>query len=229
MGIKSLSALNRSVQVTLSLTILLSFLIKEYIKIKVINNNDNKIPGTNPAINSFGIELLVRNPYTIKLIEGGIKIPNVPPAAIVPANRPGLYPYFSLCGIATVVMVAAVATEEPEIDEKIAEDAIFACNNPPGNQESHFCKAKYIFFAIPEWRSISPKSTKNGMESSRKSVLALQVTSPIDSKMGKSDRKYPTNIPTPAMVEATGTDKNNKQSSTITDIKTKIMTDPLKH
>ncbi len=50
-------------------------------------------------------------------------------------------------------MVAAVATEEPEVAANSAEVPILACKRPPGSQESHLFKALYVFSAIPARRN----------------------------------------------------------------------------
>jgi hypothetical protein len=42
-------------------------------------------PGTMPAMNSFDTEVSVKVPYTIMAIDGGIRMPSVPPAANEPA------------------------------------------------------------------------------------------------------------------------------------------------
>ena len=50
----------------------------------------SRTPGIMPARYSFGTEVLVSTASTIMLIEGGIRIPSVPPAASVPRNRRSL-------------------------------------------------------------------------------------------------------------------------------------------
>ncbi len=40
----------------------------------------------NPARYSLGTEVLVSSPYRMKLIDGGMRMPSVPPAAMVPRN-----------------------------------------------------------------------------------------------------------------------------------------------
>jgi len=77
----------------------------------------------------------------MKLIEGGMRMPSVPPAAIVPRNSGSLYFRFSICGRATVPMVAAVATDEPEVAANMAHAPMLACISPPGSQESHWAMA----------------------------------------------------------------------------------------
>ena len=58
-------------------------------------------------------------------------MPSVPPAASVPvASRPE-YPCRFISGSATPVMVAAVATEEPQIAPNAAEASTEAIASPP--------------------------------------------------------------------------------------------------
>ncbi len=65
-------------------------------------------------------------------IEGGIIIPRVPPAANSPYTKCLGYPLFVISGIATVPIVAAVATDEPETAENIPHESIVAIPRPPG-------------------------------------------------------------------------------------------------
>src|SRR5690606_33244764 len=114
----------------------------------------------------------------IRLIDGGIKMPSVPPAAILPRNSDSLYPCFLISGIATVPTVAAVATLEPDVAENSALAPMLACIRPPGSQDSHKLMALYIFSAIPDRKRISPSRMNNGMATIRNSVLVDQETSP---------------------------------------------------
>jgi hypothetical protein len=51
----------------------------------------------------------------MRLIDGGIRMPSVPPAASEPRKMRWLYRFFSIRLTATVPMVAAVATLEPQV------------------------------------------------------------------------------------------------------------------
>ena len=66
----------------------------------------------------------VKRPYIMRLIDGGTKIPNVPPAANDPRNSRSLYPRASISGYATVPTVAAVATLEPELAAKMVQEPV---------------------------------------------------------------------------------------------------------
>ena len=57
---------------------------------------------------------------------------------------------------ATVPMVTAVATLEPEIAANIEHAATFECMSPPGSQETHCTSALYMRSAMPERSTISP-------------------------------------------------------------------------
>ena len=54
---------------------------KVYNKYKVASN----APGINAPRNKSNVETSRTGPITISIIDGGIRIPNVPPAVIVPA------------------------------------------------------------------------------------------------------------------------------------------------
>ena len=62
---------------------------------------------------------------------GGISTPRVDPAATDPAFRIEWYLYFFIAGIATELIVAAVAVFDPLIAEKAAEARIVVIARPP--------------------------------------------------------------------------------------------------
>ena len=62
---------------------------------------------------------------------GGISTPRVAPAATDPAFSSGWYWYSRIAGIATALMVAAVAVLEPLMAEKAAEARIVVMARPP--------------------------------------------------------------------------------------------------
>ncbi len=86
--------------------------------------------------------------------------------------------------MATVPMVAAVATLDPEVAANIAQAAIFECIRPPGSQGIHSTSALYMRSAMPERSRISPSRTKNGIATSRKLLDVDQLTSPMASASG---------------------------------------------
>ena len=90
------------------------------------------------------------------LIDGGIRMPSVPPAASVPRNRRSLYLCFSISPIATTPMVAAVATLDPDTEPNSAQEPMFECIRPPGSHDSHCTSALYMRSAIPLRSRISP-------------------------------------------------------------------------
>ena len=83
------------------------------------------------------IELSVRMPYSTMITDGGIRIPMVPPAATVAVARSSLYPYRRISGIATRDIVAAVATDDPQIAENAPQAQIVASPSPPRSAPSH--------------------------------------------------------------------------------------------
>ena len=60
-----------------------------------------------------------------------MRTPSVAPAATDPALRTGWYPYSFIAGIATALMVAAVAVLDPEMAEKAADAMIVVIASPP--------------------------------------------------------------------------------------------------
>ena len=86
-----------------------------------------------PAINKSPISCSETIPYITSGTDGGIIIPRVPPDAIVPDARLSLYLYLFIAGIETLVMVAAVASDEPHTAEKPAHATTVDKAKPPLN------------------------------------------------------------------------------------------------
>ena len=78
----------------------------------------------------------------MKVMPGGIRLPRAPPAASVPSTMRGLYRVFSKYGSATEPMVAAVATDEPAIAEKIAHETTLVWSRPPGQRPNQTLRAR---------------------------------------------------------------------------------------
>ena len=72
------------------------------------------------------IETLAATAYTTMVIDGGMRMPSVPPAAMEPVASASEYPKRFIDGYATLLMVAAVAIEEPQMAPKPARFAISA-------------------------------------------------------------------------------------------------------
>ena len=83
--------------------------------------------------------------------------------------------------------VAAVATLEPEVAANIAQAAMLECISPPGSQETQCTSAPYMRSANPERSKISPSRMNIGTETSRKSVEADQLTSPMARTSGSGE------------------------------------------
>jgi hypothetical protein len=62
-----------------------------------------------------------------------------------------------------VPTVAAVATDDPEVAENIAQVAMLVCKSPPGRRPSHTASASYILSATPPRSKSSPSSMNSGM------------------------------------------------------------------
>src|SRR6478736_4562115 len=76
-----------------------------------------------------------------RMMEGGIRIPRLPPAAREPVEKPSSYPAFRISGSAMRDIVAAVAIDEPQTAPKQAEAEMAAIERPPRNPERNFCAA----------------------------------------------------------------------------------------
>lgn len=90
-------------------------------------------------------------------------------------------------GIATVPMVAAVATLDPDVAANIALAATLVCIRPPGIQLTHLSRARNMSAAMPVRNMISPIRMKSGTATSTKSVLEDQAISPKAGISGKKE------------------------------------------
>ncbi len=73
----------------------------------------------------------VKIEYIIRITDGGINMPKVPPAANVPVLNAPEYPSLLNSGRATFPIVAAVAREDPQIAPKPAHAPMAAIATPP--------------------------------------------------------------------------------------------------
>ena len=83
-----------------------------------------------------------------------------------------------------VPIVAAVATDEPEVAANSAQLPMLVCSRPPGRRPSQADSAMYMRSAMPERNSSSPKSTNSGIEVRRFSFCTPQTTGAIESMKG---------------------------------------------
>ncbi len=73
------------------------------------------------------------------MIDGGMRMPSVPPAQIDPVASAGGTPRLSISGTPALPMAAAVAGLEPQIAEKMPQARMLAITSPPGTRSSHRC------------------------------------------------------------------------------------------
>ena len=140
----------------------------------------------------------------MRLIEGGIRMPSVPPAAMLPRNSGSLYPKRLICGSATVPTVAAVATLEPLVAANTVLAPMLACISPPGSQLSHLAMASYMRCAKPARSRISPNRMNSGMATSRNSLDEPQAISPMARLSGRLENSGSSNNPSTPSAAATG-------------------------
>src|SRR5829696_6384123 len=93
-----------------------------------------------------------------------------------------------MTGVATVPMVAAVATLEPDVAAKTMQAPMLACISPPGSQESHWLIDAYSRSAIPDRSRISPSRINSGTLTKRKLLEADQTISPMARCTGRFEK-----------------------------------------
>ena len=65
------------------------------------------------------------------MTEGGIRMPSVPPAAMEAVERLSAYRNLRISGMATLDMVAAVASDDPQIAANPPQATMVAIASPP--------------------------------------------------------------------------------------------------
>ncbi len=76
------------------------------------------------------------------MIDGGSRMPSVPPAAMMPAAKPGEYPRLRISGIPALPIAEHVAGLDPAIAANSAHVKTFAMPSPPGMRCIHACIAR---------------------------------------------------------------------------------------
>src|SRR3954470_23616892 len=81
--------------------------------------------GKTPARNNRPIEVSVAIPYRMKVTDGGMRMPSVPPAHIEPVATSSGYPRLRISGMPMRPIAAQHAGDEPVSAAKIAHAPMF--------------------------------------------------------------------------------------------------------
>lgn len=84
-------------------------------------------------------------------------------------------------------IVAAVATDEPEVAANSAKQPMLVCSSPLGRRPNHAANARYIPSALPLLSS-SPSSTNTGITVSPLSDSVPQAIDAVDSVEAPAER-----------------------------------------
>ena len=97
------------------------------------------------------------------LIEGGIRIPSVAPAAIEPRFILSSYFLLESSGSAIVPIVAVVATEDPDTEANKPDASIFVWKSFPGKKVINFESELYILWVMELLINNSPSKINKGI------------------------------------------------------------------
>src|SRR5216683_3408610 len=97
------------------------------------------------------------------MIDGGIRIPMLPPAASDPVASLSSYPALRISGSAILVMVAAVTIDDPHTAPKQAEAAMVAIARPPRTPDRSRRAALKRSADSRVFEATSPSNTNSGM------------------------------------------------------------------
>ena len=101
-------------------------------------------------------------------------------------------------------MVAAVATEEPEVAANSAQQPILVCKRPPGRRPSHTANTVYMRSAMPERNRNSPSSTNSGIAVSPFSLIVPQATEAAEFRNAMPNAIMPPARPTSSITAPIG-------------------------
>ena len=93
---------------------------------------ESRSPGNTAPMNSSPTDCWATTANRMARIEGGIRIPKVPPARMEPQARCGSYLRMSMAGNATIPMVTSAAPMTPTMAARIVEAMMVAEANAPG-------------------------------------------------------------------------------------------------
>ena len=113
------------------------------------------------------IEASVTSEYRTIGPDGGIRMPSVPPAAIVPIVSGTGYPTRAICGAAIAATVRAVVAEDPEIAAKTVQHRTVAIASPPGSHPTTASRKLNRSSTIRVFTMTAAMKAKSGMATSR--------------------------------------------------------------
>lgn len=111
------------------------------------------------------MEVSAIEPYTTKVMEGGIITPIAPEAAINAAEKEGEYPDLIMAGTRITPSAATVAGPDPEIAAKKQDTMTHTMAIPPFRCPTQVSASLISFSEIPAFSIIFPAKMKNGIAS----------------------------------------------------------------
>src|SRR5262245_27959089 len=141
-------------------------------------------PGSTPAMKSCAIDTSAITPYTIMMIDGGIRSPSVPAPASEPIAMSSGYPRRESSGRLILPIVAQVAALEPDTAAKIAHPTTLVCSRRPGSDCIQGARPRNMSWLSRVRNRISPIQTNNGNAVRVQLDAAPQVVTAIASPAG---------------------------------------------
>ncbi|MPM63900.1 hypothetical protein SDC9_110784 [bioreactor metagenome] len=140
------------------------------------------MPGIRPARKSFPTEAPLTIAYMSIGTEGGMIIPMVEDATVMPAAKPLGYPFFTISGIRIDPRAEVSATDEPEIPPKIIDATTFTSPRPPLSGLTKSIEKSMSLRVNPLWFISSPVSMNSGM------AMMMKLSVPDQTRWGKVSR-----------------------------------------
>jgi hypothetical protein len=97
-----------------------------------------------------------RSPINTSIMLGGIKMPRVPEAAMVPVASAGEYLRWSITGKASSVSITTVAPTIPVVAAMIVPISVTESARPPGTRRNNTCRQRSRSSPIPLRSNTSP-------------------------------------------------------------------------
>src|SRR3977135_450657 len=127
-----------------------------------------------PARNNRPSDFSAATANRVIVIEGGSRMPSVPPAAVMPAANPPKEPRLRLSVTPPEPMAEQVAGNDPAIDANNAQANSLATPSPPGTRCSQACRAEYKSCPARDLPIAAPLRMKSGIE--RRGIQAISPT-----------------------------------------------------
>src|SRR5450830_1964219 len=157
-----------------------------------------------PARNKRPSDCSAATAYKIMVIDGGNRMPRVPPAAMIPAAKPGEQPRRRISGIPAEPMAEQVAGDEPAIAANKAQANTLAMPRPPGTRFNQAWMAEYKSLPAGDLPMAAPFRMNSGIDSKVIDAISSETFCVTVSNEDAGMKKYMNEVATTPSAKAIG-------------------------